>query len=111
MNKKVISIILLLIVAFGAGYYFGSQKSASDPVIASSAPTFQPTSAGSSNRSTSVESYHPDYVYNKNTHKFHYPDCSSVDEIANYNKVYWIGSREGLLKKHPSAVPCKKCNP
>lgn len=51
------------------------------------------------------------YVYNKNTHKFHYPYCSSVDDMKEKNKVLWYDSRDALIEKYPSAVPCKRCNP
>lgn len=51
------------------------------------------------------------YVYNKNTHKFHYPSCSSVDDMKEKNKVFWYDSRDALIEKYPSAVPCKRCNP
>lgn len=50
-----------------------------------------------------------DYVANKNTGKFHYPDCSSVKQMKESNKLYFNGTRDELISK--GYVPCKKCNP
>jgi peptidoglycan hydrolase-like protein with peptidoglycan-binding domain len=50
-----------------------------------------------------------DYIANKNTKKFHYPWCSSVDQMKESNKWYFTGSRETLIKK--GYVPCKRCDP
>ena len=50
-----------------------------------------------------------DYVVNRNTLKFHYIYCESVDEIYETNKIYYKGSREELIEQ--GYVPCKRCNP
>ena len=50
-----------------------------------------------------------DYVANRNTLKFHYKYCESVDEIYETNKIYYKGSREELIEQ--GYVPCKRCNP
>ena len=104
MNKKTFIVIIAIAVALLAGYYFGSIRTRSDPVNQS--PTFKPLSS-----SVQTESPNVTYVYNLNTHKFHYPTCPSVDDMAEHNRVYWKESRDKLLKKYPSAVPCKRCNP
>ena len=49
------------------------------------------------------------YIANKNTGKFHYPNCSSVDDMKEKNKLYWTGSRDDLVNQ--GYVPCKRCNP
>ncbi len=49
------------------------------------------------------------YIANTNTKKFHYPNCSSVDDMKEKNKWYFNGSRDELLSK--GYVPCKRCNP
>lgn len=51
----------------------------------------------------------PDYVLNLNTGKFHYPDCSSVEQIKPDNYEAFTGSREEVLAQ--GFVPCKNCNP
>lgn len=50
-----------------------------------------------------------DYVINKNTKKFHKPDCESVDDILDKNRENYSGERENLIKEGFS--PCKRCNP
>ena len=49
------------------------------------------------------------YVLNKNTHKFHYPSCSSVSRMAEKNKVYFNGTRDQVISQGYS--PCNRCNP
>ena len=50
-----------------------------------------------------------DYILNKNTDKFHYPWCHSVDQMKEKNKVYFNGTRQQVINKGYS--PCKNCNP
>ena len=49
------------------------------------------------------------YVLNKNTHKFHYPDCDSVTEmkVKNRQDVDW--SREEVIAA--GYQPCGRCHP
>lgn len=49
------------------------------------------------------------YVLNMNTHKMHYPHCSSVKEIKDTNRLDFIGAREEPIDE--GYVPCKRCNP
>ena len=49
------------------------------------------------------------YVLNTNTMKFHYPTCSSVDDMKVKNKQIYTGSREEVINM--GYVPCKRCNP
>lgn len=49
------------------------------------------------------------YVLNTNTMKFHYPTCSSVDDMKEKNKQIYTGSREEVINM--GYVPCKWCNP
>ena len=51
----------------------------------------------------------PDYVANKNTKKFHYPYCSSAEDIKEKNRWDFYGTREELIEK--GYDPCKRCNP
>lgn len=50
-----------------------------------------------------------DYVANKNTKKFHYPHCSSADDIKPSNRWDFYGTRDELISK--GYVPCKRCDP
>ena len=49
------------------------------------------------------------YVLNMNTHKMHYPNCSSVAQIKDTNRKDFSGTREEAIAM--GYVPCKKCNP
>ena len=56
-----------------------------------------------------IRSGSPDYVANKNTKKFHYPYCSSAEDIKEKNRWDFYGTREELIEK--GYDPCKRCNP
>lgn len=49
------------------------------------------------------------YVLNTNTMKFHYPTCSSVDDMKEKNKQIYTGNRDEVINM--GYVPCKRCNP
>ena len=49
------------------------------------------------------------YVLNLNTRKFHYPSCSSVEEMNEANRSDYTGTREDLIAQGYS--PCGRCNP
>ena len=59
--------------------------------------------------SVSQESRETTYVLNTNTKKFHYPTCSSVDDMKEKNKQIYTGSREEVINM--GYVPCKRSNP
>lgn len=49
------------------------------------------------------------YILNTNTHKFHNPSCSSVDDMKEANKQEYVGNREDLLNQ--GYDPCGRCKP
>lgn len=49
------------------------------------------------------------YILNKNTMKFHRPDCSSVSQMSENNKGEFSGTRDELIAQ--GYEPCKNCNP
>ena len=49
------------------------------------------------------------YIGNKNTKKFHYPDCNSVFQMKENNKEYLNCTREEAIEK--GYEPCNKCRP
>lgn len=49
------------------------------------------------------------YVLNTNTQKFHYPDCRSVKQMKDKNKMVEETTREDLINRGYS--PCGNCNP
>ncbi len=50
-----------------------------------------------------------DYVLNKNTKKFHYSYCSSVNQMSDKNKEFYHGTRNEVIAR--GFVPCQRCNP
>ena len=53
------------------------------------------------------EKIEADYVVNTNSRKIHLPTCSSVDDMAEHNKWYYVGSLDDL--KEQGYTPCKRC--
>ena len=49
------------------------------------------------------------YVLNTNTKKFHYPDCGSVKQMKDKNKLEEETTREDLIGR--GYDPCGNCNP
>ena len=49
------------------------------------------------------------YIGNKNSKKFHYPYCHSVDQMNDSNKKYMTCTREQAIAQGYS--PCGNCNP
>lgn len=58
---------------------------------------------------TTSEAVGIDYIINQNTGKFHYPDCPSVDLMAEHNKREYTGDRDDLISQ--GYEPCKRCDP
>lgn len=66
------------------------------PPVTKTAPAPEPTQPGAA------------YIANKNTGKFHYASCSSVDDMNESNKVPYE-SRDAAVAD--GYIPCKRCNP
>ncbi len=49
------------------------------------------------------------YIINTNTGKFHYPNCRSVNQMADKNKLEYTGTRDEVIAQ--GYDPCKNCNP
>lgn len=73
-------------------------KKASCKITVKAAGTAKATSSGSTK-----------YILNTNTKKFHYPSCSSVNQMSDKNKKEYTGSREEVIAM--GYDPCKRCNP
>lgn len=50
-----------------------------------------------------------DYVANKNSHVFHAPSCDSVNDMADKNKYYFVGTRDEVIAE--GFRPCQRCTP
>lgn len=62
-----------------------------------------------STTTTTEESAIMEYVLNTNSMKFHYPDCSSVNDMSPQNREDYAGTREDLIAQGYS--PCGAYNP
>ncbi len=49
------------------------------------------------------------YIGNKNTKKFHYPECAAVSQMKEKNKVFLNCTRDEALRG--GYPPCGQCNP
>lgn len=94
--------------AEGSGTY---QSTAASVTVETPAPQPETDTAVQTTPESSVsqESRETTYVLNTNTKKFHYPTCSSVDDMKEKNKQIYTGSREEVINM--GYVPCKRCNP
>lgn len=94
--------------AEGSGTY---QSAAASVTVETPAPQPETDTTVQSTPESSApqESLETTYVLNTNTKKFHYPTCSSVDDMKEKNKQIYTGSREEVINM--GYVPCKRCNP
>lgn len=58
---------------------------------------------------TGSEASQADYILNTNTKKFHYPTCSSVNNMKEKNKQEFFGTRDEAISNGYS--PCGRCKP
>ncbi len=49
------------------------------------------------------------YILNTNSKKFHRPNCSSVGDMKEKNKLPSSDDRDTIVSR--GYVPCKRCNP
>ncbi len=85
-------------------YATGDSSASADAPTPTPEPAPKPTLESEQEPKAGTE-----YIANKNTGKFHYPSCPSVDSMKESNKLYHIGSREELTAQ--GYVPCKRCEP
>lgn len=50
-----------------------------------------------------------DYVLNRRSKVFHYPDCDGVEAMSEYNREYYVGKREDLISD--GYTSCGGCKP
>ena len=77
-----------------------------------STPEPEPASEPTPEPTPTLEISNPDghsYVLNTNTHKFHYPNCPSANDIKSSNREDVDMDREAIIAMGYN--PCKKCNP
>ena len=101
---EVISAAAVLASSRDAGTKFvitAGESGGSDAAVTKQAPQEEVTAA----ETTSA----PNYILNTNTGKFHYPTCSSVNDMKEKNKQEFYGTRDEAIAA--GYVPCKRCKP
>lgn len=108
MNRKQIIVLALIVVAIIISILVFTKK---DTNIAPETPEVQSSVVETSTSKTAIstEPTGQTYILNTNSHKFHYPSCSSVDQMNEENKQRYTGSRDDIIAQ--GYVPCKRCKP
>lgn len=101
MNKKIL-IVFVILAALAVGYYLGATHD--DPIRAQI-----PVSSSISYPSVTSAPKKSDYILNRNTKKFHKPNCPSVKQMNESNKIYFNGTREDVISN--GYEPCGRCYP
>ncbi len=76
---------------------------------AQAAESQEGSSSGDEQAAPSGDQAEPTYILNTNSMKFHYPWCSSVDDMSEKNKRLFYGTRDEAV--NGGYAPCKRCNP
>lgn len=78
-------------------------------VVPTPTPSPEPEVQPSDEPDTGNQSSQANYILNTNTKKFHYPSCSSVDDMKEKNKQEFFGTRDEAVAQGYS--PCGRCKP
>ena len=91
----------------GASGTSGSSDTSSSTQAAPSGSSDAKTSGDSSSSASTTEQQ--TYILNKRSHKFHRPECDSVQSMSPSNKEEFTGLRQTLIDE--GYTPCRSCNP
>lgn len=91
----------------GASGTSGSSDTSSSTQAAPSGSSDAKTSGDSSSSASTAEQQ--TYILNKRSHKFHRPECDSVQSMSPSNKEEFTGLRQTLIDE--GYTPCRSCNP
>lgn len=93
----------------GVSIDYATGDSALDETAATEAPSAEPETPAKTEEPTTPVSSGTTYILNTNTHKFHYPSCSSVDQMNESNKQEYTGTRDEVIVM--GYDPCGRCHP
>lgn len=120
-TTKILFVILLSFCIFICCYIVVNDKTYSDDIIIGlpQAPAEQGTEAApqapaeeapqAQAENTTEEAPSITYILNRNTRKFHFPDCSSVKQMKESNKIYSYDDRETIISN--GYKYCQRCCP
>lgn len=91
----------------GASGASGSSDTSSSTQATPSGSSDAKTSGDSSSSASTAEQQ--TYILNKRSHKFHRPECDSVQSMSPSNKEEFTGLRQTLIDE--GYTPCRSCNP
>ena len=91
----------------GASDTSGSSDTSSNTQAAPSGSSGAKTSGSSTSSASTAEQQ--TYILNKRSHKFHRPECDSVQSMSPSNKEEFTGLRQTLIDE--GYTPCRSCNP
>ena len=91
----------------GASGTSGSSDTSSNTQAAPSGSSDAKTSGSSTSSASTAEQQ--TYILNKRSHKFHRPECDSVQSMSPSNKEEFTGLRQTLIDE--GYTPCRSCNP
>ena len=58
----------------------------------------------------SAEEAEADFVINRRSQVYHYPDCEALADTRDYNKIYFQGTFEELQEEYPDEEGWRLCN-
>jgi len=93
----------------GVSIDYATGDSALDGSAATEMPPTEPETPAKTEETTTPVSSGTTYILNTNTHKFHYPSCSSVDQMNESNKQEYTGTRDEVIAM--GYDPCGRCHP
>lgn len=93
----------------GVSIDYATGDSALDGSVATETPSTEPETPAKTEETTTPVSSGTTYILNTNTHKFHYPSCSSVDQMNESNKQEYTGTRDEVIAM--GYDPCGRCHP
>lgn len=88
-----------------------STQAEQTPAVVAPTPSTSPEAEEqpSNEQDTGNQNSQANYILNTNTKKFHYPSCSSVDDMSEKNKKEFFGTRDEAVAQGYS--PCGRCKP
>ena len=101
-------------VSDGKTVTFQVKRNAGADTLSPAAPIqpSQPSQPGQTVQPSQTSQADPavrEYVLNTNSHKFHYPDCTSVEKMSERNKLVRTDTRDAIIAD--GYEPCRICNP
>lgn len=93
----------------GVSIDYATGDSTLDGTVATETPSAEPETPAKTEEPTTPVSSGTTYILNTNTHKFHYPSCSSVDQMKESNKQEYTGTRDEVIAM--GYDPCGRCHP